>query len=81
MNVEQSAMILISTLLLMLAMIIFTIGIVIINNIVHKYWKSFGWYSGWFESKRYMLTEQEYQKIAPHLDPVEPYENGNNKKK
>ena len=68
MNIEQSASFLIGSLLTGLGAIVVTATIVIINNIVHKYWKNLGWFKGWFEHKQFILSEDEYNRIAPYLD-------------
>jgi len=39
MTVEQSAVFLSATILTMLGFVIAIVGVVIINNILHKYWK------------------------------------------
>ena len=43
MTIEQASSFLTSSILFMIAVIVITAGIVTINNIIHKYWKSFGW--------------------------------------
>jgi hypothetical protein len=39
MNLEQAAIFLTGSILTMLGFIVITIGVVVINNILHKYWK------------------------------------------
>jgi hypothetical protein len=39
MDVEQASFFLTSTILVMLGLIVITIGVTVINNIVHRYWK------------------------------------------
>lgn len=43
MDMDQAAVFLAGSILTMLAIIVIVGGVVIINNIIHKYWKSFGW--------------------------------------
>jgi cytochrome b561 len=43
MDMDQAAVFLAGSVLTMLGLIVIVAGIVIINNIIHKYWKSFGW--------------------------------------
>lgn len=43
MNMDSAAVFLAGTILYALGGIIILIGVVIANNIIHKYWKSFGW--------------------------------------
>ncbi len=56
MNMDIAAYFLASSILVMLGLIIWVIAILIINNLFHKYWKSFNIYSivdpdGRFENK------------------------------
>jgi|694.fasta_scaffold02969_11 hypothetical protein len=44
MNMDHAAMFLASSILTMLAAIVWVIAILIINNLVHKYWKPVGIY-------------------------------------
>jgi hypothetical protein len=39
MNLEQSAIFLTGSILTMLGFLVIVIGVVVINNILHKYWK------------------------------------------
>jgi len=43
MDIDQAAVFLAGTILTALGFIIIVIAAVVINNIIHKYWKSFGW--------------------------------------
>jgi hypothetical protein len=43
MNMDQAAIFLAGSILIMIGLIVIVAGAVVINNIVHKYWKSFGW--------------------------------------
>lgn len=43
MDMDQAAVFLAGSILTMLGIIVVVGGVVIINNIIHKYWKSFGW--------------------------------------
>lgn len=43
MTIEQAASFFNASILFMLGIIVITIGAVVVNNIIHKYWKSFGW--------------------------------------
>lgn len=80
MEVDQMARILAGSILLMLALVVLVIGVVVINNIIHKYWRNLGWFNTWFTPSRYeiisdeqyaKLVEQEKNKKDPQLiDPV-----------
>jgi hypothetical protein len=43
MDIDQAAVFLAGSILTALGFIVIVIAAVIINNIIHKYWKSFGW--------------------------------------
>jgi hypothetical protein len=43
MDIDQAAVFLAGTILTALGFVIIVIAAVVINNIIHKYWKSFGW--------------------------------------
>jgi hypothetical protein len=43
MDIDQAAVFLAGSILTALGFIIIVIAAVVINNIIHKYWKSFGW--------------------------------------
>jgi hypothetical protein len=43
MDMDQSAVFLAASILTMLGLIVLVAGAVVINNIIHKHWKSFGW--------------------------------------
>ncbi len=74
MDMDQSAVWLAGSILAMLGLIVVVAGVVIINNIIHKYWKpvriftedSFTMIGGHHNNTRFM-TQEEYSKIAPTL--------------
>jgi len=43
MDMDQAAVWLAGSILVMLGLVVIVAGAVVINNIIHKYWKSFGW--------------------------------------
>lgn len=43
MDIDQAAAFLAGSILVMIGLVVIVVGIVAINNIVHKHWKSFGW--------------------------------------
>jgi hypothetical protein len=43
MDIDQAAVFLAGSILTALGFIIIVIAAVVINNIIHRYWKSFGW--------------------------------------
>jgi hypothetical protein len=49
-------------------MIVFVIAMVVINNIIHKYWKPLGWFK-WSESMFGPVHYVEQEKVPPSLEP------------
>jgi hypothetical protein len=47
MNMDQAAIFLAGSVLTMMGFVVITVGVVVINNIVHKYWKPLGWFRSW----------------------------------
>ena len=43
MDIDQAAVFLAGTILTALGFVIIVIAAIVINNIIHKYWKRFGW--------------------------------------
>ena len=43
MDIDQAATFLAGSILTALGFIVIVIAAVVVNNIIHKYWKSFGW--------------------------------------
>jgi hypothetical protein len=43
MDIDQASVFLAGSILIMIGLVVIVVGIVAINNIVHKHWKSFGW--------------------------------------
>ena len=70
MTMDQAAVFLAGSVLTVLGFLIVLIGILVGNNLVAKYWKSWGWKltpAYWDNSPRFM-TDDEASKIAPHLE-------------
>ena len=64
MDIDQAAVFLAGTILTALGFIVIVIAAVVINNIIHKYWKSFGW------NLLPMYMQKEEQVIEdPKLEP------------
>jgi hypothetical protein len=81
MDMDQSAVFLAGSILTALGFIVFVIAIVIVNNIVHKYWKPVRVFTedSWSGMKEVRYTHpEELERIAPVLE--ENKINVNNKK-
>ena len=44
MDMDQAAVFLAGSVLTMIGFVVVVIGVVVINNIIHKYWKPLGWF-------------------------------------
>ncbi len=69
---DNAAVFLAGTILYAIGLIIILVATIIANNLIHKYWKSFGWqFMAWVhqEPARFMTPEEE-AKVAPTMDPV-----------
>ena len=64
MGIEQASIFLAATILTALGFVIITIAVVTINNIIHKYWKSFGWkfFPAYFHEPMYIEPTLEKEK-------------------
>ena len=84
MDMDNAAVFLAGSILYALGLIIILCGIIAANNLIHRFWKSFGWTftPHWFNEQPRFLTPEEAAKIAPTLDPVsgEPVPEINKKK-
>jgi hypothetical protein len=47
MDMDQAATFLAGSVLTMIGFVVVIIGIVVINNILYKYWKPMGWFKSW----------------------------------
>ena len=72
MDMDSAAVFLAGTVLYALGFLVILIAVLITNNLIHKYWKSFGWsFMPWWGSEHpptRFLTAEEAEKIAPHLE-------------
>jgi hypothetical protein len=71
MDMDQAAVFLAGSILTMLGFIVVVAGIVVINNIIHKYWKPVKIFSAdsWHVNPPHRFgTPEELEKIAPVLD-------------
>lgn len=72
MDMDQAAVFLAGSILTVLGFLVLLIGIVVANNIIHKYWKSFGWspFSWMSHEHARFATQEELEKIAPQFEPT-----------
>ena len=65
MDMDQAAVFLAGSILTMLGFVVVTISVIIINNLIDKYWKDLGWFKFTFhtEPSRF-ATQDELSGIA-----------------
>ena len=75
MDMDQAAVFLAGSILTVIGFLVIVAGALVVNNLVAKYWKSWGW--SWMSAMypdrpptRFM-TEEEASRIAPTLDKEE----------
>jgi len=44
MDMDQAAVFLAGSVLTMMGFVVIIVGLVVINNVIHKYWKPLGWF-------------------------------------
>lgn len=64
MDIDVAAVFLASTILMSLGFITIVIAAVVVNNIIHKYWKSFGWqlFPVYIDKKEVVYEEPKMEK-------------------
>ena len=64
MDMDQAAVFLAGSILTMLGLIVVVAGFVVINNIIHKYWKTFGWkfFPEWYQAPARFAEPHELDK-------------------
>lgn len=72
MDMDNASAFLAGSILYMLGILVILIGVVVANNILYKYWKSFGWslFPNWFHEHNHsrFMTPEEAARVAPTLD-------------
>lgn len=76
MDMDQAAVFLAGSILTALGFVVIIGAIVVINNLLHKYWKPVRIFTEdsftpfrQHDNTRF-ATQEELEKIAPHMDPV-----------
>ena len=71
MDMDQAAVFLAGSVLTVLGFLVIIGGVLVVNNLVAKYWKSWGWQMipGWYHenSNTRFMTHEEASKIPPTL--------------
>ena len=71
---DSAAVFLAGSILYAIGLIVILIATIVANNLIHKFWKSFGWSfmpNHLFNEQPRFATPEEVDKIAPTLDPTE----------
>jgi hypothetical protein len=68
MDMDQSAVFLAGTILFALGLIVLIGAFVVINNILHKYWKPVQFFKWADHPATRFMTQEEAARIAPHLE-------------
>lgn len=58
MDMDQAAVFLAGSILTMMGFVIVAIGVIIINNLIAKYWKNLGWFTWHHEATRFASPEE-----------------------
>jgi hypothetical protein len=70
MDMDSAAVFLAGTILYALGFIVILIAVVVANNIIHKFWKSFGWKMSpayWDSAPRFVDTHEVSKTSEPTL--------------
>jgi hypothetical protein len=72
MDMDNAAVFLAGTILYAIGLIVILVATIIANNLIHKYWKSFGWtfVPHWMNEAPRFATPEETAKIDPSVDPI-----------
>ena len=69
MDMDSAAVFLAGTILYALGILIILAATIIANNLIHKYWKTWGWkFMAWAHEPHHFMTPEEAAKIAPTMD-------------
>ncbi len=70
MDMDQAAVFLAGSILTVMGFLVILGGVLIANNLVAKYWKSWGWswMPHWAQEPTRFATPEEMSKVAPTLD-------------
>jgi hypothetical protein len=69
MDMDQAAVFLAGSILTALGFVVFVIAVVVVNNIIHRWWKPLGWNFGILSTPSRFATPEELEQ-APKIEPV-----------
>jgi hypothetical protein len=71
MDMDQAAVFLAGSILTMLGFTVVVAGVIVINNLIHKFWKPVQlWLPSTLTEPKRFATPEEMERIAPHFDPI-----------
>ena len=69
MDMDQAAVFFAGSILTALGFLVWILVALLVNNLVHKYWKSWGWsFNIPHQEPVRFMTDEEASKIAPTMD-------------
>lgn len=77
MDMDQAAVFLAGSILTMIGLIVVVAGLVIINNLIHKYWKPIQFFKWADHPPTRFMTDEEAAKIAPTFERTPGGSNSN----
>ena len=70
MDMDQAAVFLAGSILTMMGFIVISIGIIVINNLISKYWKRLGWFDfSWNHEPTGFATPEELKELDKTNEP------------
>jgi hypothetical protein len=70
MDMDQAAVFLAGSILTMMGFIVIAIGIIVINNLLSKYWKRLDWFNfGWNPETARFATPEELKELDKTNEP------------
>jgi hypothetical protein len=70
MDMDQAAVFLAGSILTALGLVVFVIAVVVVNNIIHHWWKPLGWTFGWISAPTRFATPEELEQRPPKIEPT-----------
>ena len=71
MDMDQAAVFLAGTILTALGFLVGLGAVLIANNLIAKYWKSWGWtFMSWHQEPTRFMTQEEAARVAPSFEEV-----------
>ena len=68
MDMESAAVFMSASILIMMTFVVISVGIIVVNNLFHKYWKPVTLFTSIHSGSRF-ASAAELDKISPQMDP------------